>query len=170
VTFMPQPFDRFDLFKRITLTLPSIQQVSDAKLRNIVHASPPVAAVEGTRKTGERVYQDFVLIRTGEPNSTTDGTGLEGLRVAQVRVLFKFPAYYPAPFNTAKPLAYVEWFTPFSRPEAGSDLFVVRHSTRQQRPYTELIDLDRIARNCFLTPRSGIGPTDRRWMTEAVTE
>ncbi|KAJ6538155.1 hypothetical protein B0H10DRAFT_2141767 [Mycena sp. CBHHK59/15] len=53
--FMPQSYDRFDLFKRITLTLPSIRQVSDAKLKNVVRASPPVAAVEGTRKTAERV-------------------------------------------------------------------------------------------------------------------
>ncbi|KAJ7105367.1 hypothetical protein C8R44DRAFT_943376 [Mycena epipterygia] len=168
--FIPQPFDRFDLYKRITITLPSIREVSDLKRRNVVRASPPVAAVPGTRNHGERAYQDFALVRTGERNAVTDGTALEGLRVAQVRVLFKFPTYYPAPFNTAKPLAYIEWFTPFSRPEAASNLFVVRRSTRQQRPYAELVDLDRIARNCFLVPRSGVGGTDRRWTSEAVTE
>ncbi|KAJ6605117.1 hypothetical protein B0H10DRAFT_1820855, partial [Mycena sp. CBHHK59/15] len=138
--------------------------------KNIVRASPPVAAVPGTRNHGERGYQDFALIRTGERNPVTDGTALEGLRVAQVRVLFKFPTYYPSPFNTAEPLAYVDRFTPFSRPEVNSDLFVVRRSSRQQRPYTELIDLDRIARNCFLVPRSGIGTTDRRWTSKTVTE
>ncbi|KAJ7477594.1 hypothetical protein FB451DRAFT_1032957 [Mycena latifolia] len=168
--YIPQPFDRFDLYKRITITLPSIPQVSDLKRRNVVRASPPVAAVPNTRQHGERAYQDFALVRTGEANAVTDGTALEGLRVAQVRVLFKFPSYYPAPFNTAEPLAYVEWFTPFSRPEANSDLFVVRRSTRQQRPYAELIELDRIARNCFLVPRSGAGTTDRKWTSEAVTE
>ncbi|KAF7367105.1 hypothetical protein MSAN_00970100 [Mycena sanguinolenta] len=168
--FIPQPFDRFALFKRITLTLPSIPQVSDLKLKNVVRASPPVAAVPGTRNHGERAYQDFALIRTGERNAVTDGTALEGLRVAQVRVLFSFPPYYPAPFNTAKPLAYIEWFTPFSRPEADSNLYVVRRSTRQHLPYAEIIELDRIARNCFLIPRSGVGKTDRRWTTEAVVD
>ncbi|KAJ6559359.1 hypothetical protein DFH09DRAFT_921717 [Mycena vulgaris] len=168
--FVPQAFDRFDLYKRMTFTLPSIREISDLKLRNVVRASPPVAAVPGTRNHGERAYQDFALVRTGEPNAVTHGTALEGLRVAQVRVLFKFPGYYPAPFNTAKPLAYVEWFTPFSRPEPSSNLFVVRRSTRQQRPYAELIDLDRIVRNCYLIPRSGVGTTDRRWTSEAVTE
>ncbi|KAJ7646307.1 hypothetical protein DFH06DRAFT_1270854 [Mycena polygramma] len=168
-SWIPQPFDRFSLFKRITITLPSIPQASDLKLRNVVRASPPIAAVPGTRNHGERAYQDFALIRTGEPNAITDGTALEGLRVAQVRVLFSFPAYYPAPFNTAKPLAYVEWFTPFSRPERDSNLYVVRRSTRRHLPYGEIIDLDRIARNCFLVPRSEAGSTDRRWTTEAVT-
>jgi hypothetical protein len=169
-SFIPQPFDRFALFKRITITLPSIPQVSNLKLRNVVRASPPVAAVPGTRNHGERAYQDFALIRTGEPNPVTDGTALEGLRVAQVRVLFSFPSYYPAPFDTAKPLAYIEWFTPFSRLEPGSDFYVVRHSTRQRRPYAEIVELDRIARNCFLSPRSGAGKTDRRWTTEAVAD
>ncbi|KAJ7099271.1 hypothetical protein B0H15DRAFT_920171 [Mycena belliarum] len=150
--FIPQNFDRFDLYKRITITLPSIRQTSNLKLRNVVRASPPVAAVAGTRKHGERAYQDFALVRTGEVNAVTDGTALEGLRVAQVRVLFKFPSYYPAPFNTAKPLAYVEWFTPFSRPEVVSGLFIVHRSSRNHRPYAELIELDRIARNCFLVP------------------
>ncbi|KAJ7922377.1 hypothetical protein B0H13DRAFT_1865941 [Mycena leptocephala] len=72
--FIPQPFDRFALFKRITITLPSIPQL-------------PSLVLEIT-----------------------------------VRVLFSFPLYYPAPFNAAKPLAYIEWFTPFSRPEQGMGL------------------------------------------------
>ncbi|KAJ6580316.1 hypothetical protein B0H10DRAFT_2341498 [Mycena sp. CBHHK59/15] len=126
--FIPQLFDRFDLFKRIMITLPSIQEVSDLKLKNIIRASPPVAAIP-TRNHSECSYQDFALIRTSERNPVTDGTALEGLRIAQARVLFKFPTYYPSPFNTAKPLAYVEWFTPFSRPEVNSDLFVVRRSS-----------------------------------------
>ncbi|KAJ7703481.1 hypothetical protein B0H14DRAFT_3526933 [Mycena olivaceomarginata] len=67
--FVPQPFHRFDLYKRINIALPSI------------------------REHGERAYQDFALVPTGESNVVTDGTTLEGLLVAQVRVLFKFPAY-----------------------------------------------------------------------------
>ncbi|KAF8181120.1 RNA ligase-domain-containing protein [Mycena galopus ATCC 62051] len=169
-SFIPQSFGRFALFKRITITLPSIAQVSDLKLRNVVRVLPPVAAVPGTRNHGERAYQEIALIHTGKCNAATDGTALEGLRVAQVRVLFTFPPYYPSPFNAAKPLAYIEWFTPFSRPEANSGLYLVRRSTRQHLPYAEIIELDRIARNCFLVPRSEAGQTDRSWTTEAVTD
>ncbi|KAJ6474142.1 hypothetical protein C8R45DRAFT_760671, partial [Mycena sanguinolenta] len=130
---------------------------------------PSVPAVPGTRTHGERAYQDFALIRTGERNVVTDGTVLEGLRVAQVRVFFTFPPYYP-PFNTAKPLVYIEWFTPFSRAEAASNVYVVRRSAWRNLPYAEIFKLDRIARNCVLVPRSGTGVTERRWTIEAVTE
>ncbi|KAJ7190477.1 hypothetical protein C8J57DRAFT_1016998, partial [Mycena rebaudengoi] len=50
------------------------------------------------------------------------------------------------------PVAYVEWCTPFSRCEANSDLHVLRRSTRRGAPYAEIISVDRIVRNCFLTP------------------
>jgi hypothetical protein len=168
--YIPQLFDRFDLFKRITVTLPIIPEASPLKIKNVIRASPPVSAVPGSRALAEPRLQDFALVRTGEVNSLTERTALAGLRVAQVRVLFTMPTYYPAPFSTAGPLAYVEWFTPFSRPEGNSDLYVLRRSTRRQQPYGEIIDVDRIARNCFLVPRSERGLTDTRWTTENAKE
>ncbi|KAF8153695.1 hypothetical protein K438DRAFT_1987393 [Mycena galopus ATCC 62051] len=151
--YIPQLFDRFDLFKRITITLPIIPEASPLKIKNVVRASPPVPAIPGTRTPAEPRLQDFALVRTGE-----------------VRVLFKMPSYFPAPFNTAGPLAYVEWFTPFSRPELNSNFYVLRRSTRRQRPYGEIINVDRIARNCFLVPQSERGPTDTRWTMENAKE
>ncbi|KAF8188308.1 hypothetical protein K438DRAFT_1907473 [Mycena galopus ATCC 62051] len=168
--YVPQLFDRFDLFKRITITLPIIPEASPLKTKNVVRASPPVVAVPNSRTPAEPRLQDFALVHTGEVNSLTEGTALAGLRVAQVRVLFTMPTYYPAPFNTAGPLAYVEWFTPFSRPDPNSDLYVLRRSTRRHQAYGEIIDMDRIARNCFLVPRSEQGLTDPAWTTENATE
>ncbi|KAJ7681812.1 hypothetical protein B0H14DRAFT_925720, partial [Mycena olivaceomarginata] len=120
--YIPQLFDRFDLFKRITVTLPIIPEASPLKIKNIVHASPPVSAVPGSRALAEPRLQDFALVRTGEVNSLTEGTAL---------------ADY-ASRSTAGPLAYVEWFTPFSRPEGNSNLYVLRRSTRRQQPYGEI--------------------------------
>ncbi|KAJ7158446.1 hypothetical protein C8R46DRAFT_1164909 [Mycena filopes] len=171
-TYRPQLFDRFDLFKRVTISLPAIPEVNSTplKLKNVVRASPPVVAALGTRMHPEPRLQDFALIRTGEVNSSTAGTALAGLRVAQVRVLFTMPSYFPPPFNTAGPLAYVEWFTPFSRPDRRTTFHVLRRSTRRHKPYGEIIDVDRIARNCFLVPRSEHGLTDARWTTENAKE
>ncbi|KAJ7719204.1 hypothetical protein B0H16DRAFT_1253978, partial [Mycena metata] len=139
-TYKPQSFDCFDLFKRVTITLPVIPEVSaPLKLKNVVRASPPVIPVAGTRAVPEPRLQDFALIRTAEANPVTAATALAGLRVAHVRVLFTMPSYFPAPFNTTGPLAYVEWFTPFSRPDPKSGYYVLRRSTRRHKPYGEII-------------------------------
>lgn len=74
--FVPQSFDMFDLFKRITFQLPSIAEVSDRKLTNIVRASPPIPA--SGRRPAEPAHLDFALLRTGESNAVTDGTSLQG--------------------------------------------------------------------------------------------
>ncbi|KAF8870929.1 hypothetical protein BD779DRAFT_1614010 [Infundibulicybe gibba] len=146
---VPQSFDGFDLFKRITLLLPHIPQASPNERQNIVRASPPVPS--RGRMPAQPQYLDFALIRTGEKNDKTDGTSLQGLRVAHVRVLFNLPAIYRIQIH--HPLAYVEWYTPFSTPDKASGLYTVKPSTRNRHIYAEIITVDRIVRNCHVTPK-----------------
>ena len=56
---------------------PHISEANDAKLKNIVHASPAVPL--SGRRLRERSHFDFALIRTSEPNQKTDGTPLQGM-------------------------------------------------------------------------------------------
>jgi hypothetical protein len=72
-----QPFDGFDLYKRITIRLPNIPQANPNNLVNIVQAAPPVPA--HNRTPAEPPYLDFALIRTGEQNDKTDATALKGM-------------------------------------------------------------------------------------------
>lgn len=71
-----QYFDRFDLYKRVTLQLPLIPEANPNSLANIVRASPPVPAAG--RCPCEPAHLDFALVRTGERNDHTKGTPLEG--------------------------------------------------------------------------------------------
>lgn len=91
-----------------------------------------------------------------------------GLRVAQVRVLFKLPAVYGIKSN--QPLAYIEWFTPLgAQLEVASDMYTVTRSTRMHRVYAEIIEVDRIARNCHLVPKYGrVKP--RSWSSTNVAD
>ena len=52
-----------------------------------------------------------------------------------------------------KHLAYVEWFTPFRRPDPITGYYHLARSTRQGQPNAEIISVDRIVRNCMLVPR-----------------
>jgi hypothetical protein len=75
-TLVPQAFDKFDLFRRLTIVLPKIPQASLTNLKNTVRASPPLKA--SGRRPAEPAHLDFALVRTGESNEKTKGTSLEG--------------------------------------------------------------------------------------------
>ncbi|KAJ6560916.1 hypothetical protein B0H10DRAFT_1966807 [Mycena sp. CBHHK59/15] len=163
---IPQPFDRFNLYKRLTFTLPPIAEACANNRQNVVRAAPPVPA-RGVRSPAQPAHLDFALVRTGEENVKTDGTALHGLRVAHVKVLFQLPEVYG--LRTAHPLAYVEWYTPFGVPDPVSGLFTIRRSTRNNHVYGEIIGVDRIVRNCHLLPKYG-RKKDSTWTTDNVVE
>ncbi|KAH9927361.1 uncharacterized protein B0H18DRAFT_875719 [Fomitopsis serialis] len=170
-TFVPHSFDGFDLYAQLCVHLPPIAATSYHKVKNTIRASPPVPPQGRLSGRAARMY--FALIRTGEPNSRTAGTPLEGLRVAHIRAIFTLPHHYPTPSRSEVPqrqaLAYIEWMTPFHRMDPHSCLYVLSPSTRQQRPYGEVIVADRIVRNCHLWPAYGRA-IDRRWNVDNVTE
>ncbi|KAF7971986.1 hypothetical protein HWV62_19333 [Athelia sp. TMB] len=160
--------DTFNLFKRLEFWLPIIPEVgaSSTKLKNVVRATPPVPA--SSRRKAEPAHLDFALIRTAEQNNRTAGSTLQGLRVGQVRVIFKLPDVYRV--TTTHPLAYVEWFTPFgAHVHAPSDLHAVTRSTRMHHRYAEIVEVDRIVRNCHLIPKFG-RVIDLNWTSDNVIE
>ncbi|KAJ7743569.1 hypothetical protein B0H16DRAFT_1859525 [Mycena metata] len=149
--FQPHTFDTFGTWKRISFRLPRIPEVGARHSINLVRATAPRPANFIQRQAEEPAHQDFALIRTGEANPWTAGTAVEGLRVAQVKVIFQPPIHYP--LQPSVPLAYVEWFTPLRTPDPLDGYYHITRSTRQQRPYAEIITVDRIVRNAMLIPR-----------------
>ncbi|PSS37916.1 hypothetical protein PHLCEN_2v231 [Hermanssonia centrifuga] len=146
---IPQPVHRFNLYKDLTVLLPGIPQTSMKPLKNIIRASPAVPAAG--RKAAEPSHFDFALVRTGETNAVTDCTPLQGIRVAHVRAIFKLPEHYR--IDTLHPLVYLEWFTPFHAVDHATGLFTVSRSTRMHQVYGEVVEADRLVRNCHLAPK-----------------
>ncbi|KAJ7448237.1 hypothetical protein B0H11DRAFT_2247810 [Mycena galericulata] len=150
-SFVPHDFDVFGTWKRITFTLPKIPEVGQRHALNIVRATAPVTQAGNTI---EAAHLDFALVRTGEDNVFTAGTALQGLRLAQIRVIFQLPSTYP--IKSPQPLAYVEWFTPLRTPNTVDGYYHIGRSTRKTRgqdgPYAEIITVDRIARSAMLIP------------------
>ncbi|KAJ7081497.1 hypothetical protein C8R44DRAFT_905320 [Mycena epipterygia] len=149
----PRTYDTFGTWKRISFRLPKIPEVGERHSSNLVRATAPSPmSLNGHRKApAEPAHLDFALIRTGELNPLTEGTALQGLRVAQVKVIFKLPSHYP--FKSAVPLAYIEWFTPLRTPNTLDGYYHLTRSTRQHGPYAEVITADRIVRNAMLIPQ-----------------
>ncbi|KAJ8495203.1 hypothetical protein ONZ45_g12952 [Pleurotus djamor] len=146
-----QSFDTFDLYKRLVIELPTIPYASRKDLKNEVRAVPPKQALG--RRSPEPAHMDYALIRTGETNTRLQNPLLANLRIARVRVLFRLPPLFN--LQSAHPLAYIEWFTPFSSSNPTTGLYQVSPSTRQHRAFGEIIEVDRIVRNCHLVPLFG---------------
>lgn len=77
---------------------------------------------------------------------------LLGIRTAQIRAIFKLPSHYG---SFPHPLAYVEWFRPFTKPDAQSGLYRLARSTRDRRRFAAVISVQDIYQACHLSPRLG---------------
>ncbi|KAJ6583652.1 hypothetical protein B0H10DRAFT_1675427, partial [Mycena sp. CBHHK59/15] len=151
IDFIPRVFDVFGTWGRIAFKLPTIPEVGARHSSNVVRATAPILGSAVQCITPEPAHLNFALIRTGEAKTLMAGTTVEGLRVAQVKVLFKLPDHYPVKASTT-PLAYIEWFTPLRNPDPLDGYYHLSRSTRQQAPYAEIITADRIVRNVMLIP------------------
>lgn len=78
-SYIPHAFDTFNLWKRVVFSLPSIPEAGSRHSKNIIRAmGPALGSLEGRRHAVEPAHLDFALVRTGETNSFTTGTSLEG--------------------------------------------------------------------------------------------
>ncbi|KAJ6545562.1 hypothetical protein B0H19DRAFT_852594, partial [Mycena capillaripes] len=67
---------------------------------------------------------------------------LPGLRIAQVKVIFKLLSHYQLKIQS--PLADIEWLTPLRTPDPIDGYYNVSRSIRQHQPFAEIVTADRI--------------------------
>ncbi|KDQ53785.1 hypothetical protein JAAARDRAFT_90222, partial [Jaapia argillacea MUCL 33604] len=53
------------------------------------------------------------------------------------------------------PLAYIEWFTPFNKPDVGTGMMVLSRSTHNHRQNAAVISMERIIQSCHLMGKLG---------------
>jgi hypothetical protein len=83
-----------------------------------------------------------------------------GLRAAQIRVIFELPAQYG---RFPHPLAYIEWYRPFSSRDPTTGFFKVARSTRNHVRHSEVISVTKILQSCHLAPKYGSTSVDHSW-------
>ncbi|KAJ6544929.1 hypothetical protein B0H10DRAFT_1695855, partial [Mycena sp. CBHHK59/15] len=123
----PGPFDRFDVYNKISLHMPSNRYLSDQPRTNRIRAVTAVPA-KG-RSPGSPAFFDTALV-IEDPSQYIPSSGIAGLRPAQIRVIFNLPSQFG---TFPHPLAYIEWFTPLSRPDPVSGMYTTHRSTRFHR-------------------------------------
>ncbi|KAJ7886469.1 hypothetical protein B0H14DRAFT_3082170 [Mycena olivaceomarginata] len=118
---------------------------------------------------------DTVIARVKEDS---EATGLTGMQVGRVKVLFKLPqtlsSGHPAPPHWPKyPLAFVEWFSSFKRShENNHEMYAITRpppladgSVRRA-----VIPLTNIRQTCQLFPNFGKADVNQRWTSDIVLD
>ncbi|VDC01269.1 unnamed protein product [Peniophora sp. CBMAI 1063] len=103
--------------------------------------------------------------------------GVDGYRVGQVQLIFSLSekarekAFGANTASVPKHLAYIQWFTSFSRrgPEKHVDMYRVKRNIVDNEPLVSILPIDRIRRSVSLLPKYGprIDPT---WNSDNVLQ
>ncbi|KAG2029856.1 hypothetical protein BDR03DRAFT_975485 [Suillus americanus] len=162
------PFQTVAAFHRIKFHAINAHGHCDSAITvDSVHCQPP-------RKDKRRqiVPARFDTVLVNEDGGGT--TGVDGYRVAQVRIVFTLTsqataALFHTPENLPTHFAYVEWFTPFGQPEANHGLYKISHLVRNGERLASIIDISDIRRSVHLIPKFGpVAP--REWTSSTVLE
>ncbi|KAJ6580141.1 hypothetical protein DFH09DRAFT_912800 [Mycena vulgaris] len=150
------PFNTVPVFHKIKYTTEDpytaggpIDSVVDA-----IHVQPGKQLQNGKELLGRF---DTALVNDG----TGQMAGIEGYRVAQIRVVFSFKpgqlkTLFPPGVAPPKYLAYVEWFSPFSpHPEPHHLMYKIKRSLKDGDRIASIIPVSHIRRSVHLIPKFG---------------
>ncbi|KAJ7088511.1 hypothetical protein B0H15DRAFT_982284 [Mycena belliarum] len=150
----PNRYDRFALYKQLTLRMPRNRYVAD-RLRTCRLRTTPATLARG-RAPGAPAHFDTALV-VEHPEDYSPSSGIQGLRIAQVRAIFLLPPQYG---DYPHPLAYVEWFTGFNQPDKNTGFHTVHRSSRSQRRNAVVVSVEHICG----------AKIDRSWTTDNVID
>ncbi|KAJ6495119.1 hypothetical protein C8R45DRAFT_927065 [Mycena sanguinolenta] len=163
------PFNAVPVFHRIKFTAPDPYDAGGTtnSVVDAVHVQPP----HQSHHQDIPGRFDTVLVNNGNGGLT----GVEGYRIAQVRVVFTIPAaslqnLFPPTISPPDHLAYVEWFSPFSsEPEPHHLLYKLRRSFKNGERLGSIIPVANIRRSIQLLPKFGpVAP--KEWTSSNVLE
>ncbi|KAG1898851.1 uncharacterized protein F5891DRAFT_898267, partial [Suillus fuscotomentosus] len=129
-------YDWFDVFKSILLILPKNSHVSDLKWLNHLQAHPPIPNHEHCKPAAPAHFDVAFVVK--DCDAWKSGTGLDGLQVAQIHVIFKLPSHYG---NFTHPLTYIKWFCPLHDPEPTTNLYQLVRSTHNQQCFASVVSM-----------------------------
>ncbi|KAF8513692.1 hypothetical protein JB92DRAFT_3083158 [Gautieria morchelliformis] len=135
---------RLDVYKRVRFTLGSIQRIEDTTVNDVVRTIPFVPHHGQTPDTPAQF--ETAIIHYGRE---AQETGTEGYRVSRVHAIFRLPADLEHPC----PLAYVEWYSPFTQPVPGPEMYMV--SVPSGKSSAAIVPMHSIRRSCHLIPHFG---------------
>ncbi|KAF8190584.1 hypothetical protein K438DRAFT_1919507 [Mycena galopus ATCC 62051] len=160
---VPGQFDRFNIYNQVSLILPPNRYLSSQQRSSRIRAIPAVAP-KGRSRGSPAAFDTALIVH--DPSTYLPSSGIEGLRPAQIRVIFSLPPQFG---SFPHPLAYVEWFTPLNRPDPISGMYTTHRSSTALRRRASVVSVEHLVRACHLTAKCG-KLIDRKWSSENVLD
>ncbi|KAA1479270.1 hypothetical protein DENSPDRAFT_789011, partial [Dentipellis sp. KUC8613] len=152
--------DTWDSFKFVRAELGADEAIVSQKQDTESVKAQPARGTEPAR------FDTVIVLYSDKAEST----GVEGTRVGRLRAVFKLPRQVGnlIPAWADEHLAYVEWFTPFTKVANPQHMMytVSRPAKREGR----IIPLTQIRQSCQLIPHFNARNADRTWSSETVLD
>ncbi|KAF8798868.1 hypothetical protein BYT27DRAFT_7264414 [Phlegmacium glaucopus] len=134
----PSHHDRFNAFQQLNVKLPANCYLNDNPQTSRICTTPTIEAKGHT--PAKPAHFNVALIIEDHDVYKRFG-GIAGLRVAQVRVIFKLPPQFRYYLH---PLAYVEWFTSLGNPDPLMGMHTVTRSMCQSHRNVLIVPVTQI--------------------------
>ncbi|KAJ6540469.1 hypothetical protein B0H19DRAFT_1212980 [Mycena capillaripes] len=171
-TSIALPFNTVPVFHKIKYTTedPYTAGGPTDSVIDAIHVQPG-KQLDNSKELPARFDTALVNLIGGSGNMT----GVDGYRVAQIRVIFSFKpnqlkTIFPPDLAPPKYLAYVEWFSPFSaHPEPHHLMYRINRSLKNGDRMASIIPVANIRRSVHLIPKFGpVAPPE--WTSSNVLD
>ncbi|KAJ3519654.1 hypothetical protein NM688_g9270 [Phlebia brevispora] len=155
----------FRLYKQIKIQRAPNAYVSSKSRFDRIRTTPAIAA-HGRKGSIPAFFDTALVIEDPVTWAHRVKGSLQGLRAARVKVIFELPLEFG---RLPHPLAYIEWYTPFTRIDALTGMYQIARSTRARQPNAMIVSVDRIAGPCHLIAKCG-QEIDASWTSANVLD
>ncbi|THU78566.1 hypothetical protein K435DRAFT_824095 [Dendrothele bispora CBS 962.96] len=167
--FISLPFTSVPVWHQIKFVNPGLY--GDMTL-DVIKARP--RQINSQNQVIRAAQFDTVLIQT--TTNDPDKGYLNGMRVGRIRVIFSLPSksvdrLFPANVSPPTHLAYVEWFSKFTRhPDPSSGMYRLKRQVMNNgTPSVSVVPVEMIKRSVHLFPKWG-GTVPSEWTCENVLD
>ncbi|KAI0070500.1 hypothetical protein K474DRAFT_1608585 [Panus rudis PR-1116 ss-1] len=168
VHYRPTQYTQYSCYRQLKVLRPWNPYTGNPFVYDRIRAIPAVSE-KGRRKAVPGGFDTVLVVEDREAFANAPVGSVQGVRAARVRVLFNLPPHFLSAGCRQKTVAYVEWYTPFTRVDELTQMYYVLRSTRNKQPNASIIDLEDILGPCHLVPRCH-AKINRSWTSDCILD